>query len=142
MKFWNKVEEEFYYLCREADLRLCFCLCRLLVFPCCGSNMKTKGQTSCTVTAQLISIFVFTTQFNLTPLLSKSKILNRESFSVALQAGLCQTWLKTPKTGFLVTGLKYFHFLFQELYGWTMDAIVKQIGRKNNCKSRLTKSVS
>ena len=23
---------------------------------------------------------------------------------------------------------------FQELYGWTMDAIVKQIGLKNNCK--------
>ena len=23
---------------READLRLCFCLCRLLVFPCGGSN--------------------------------------------------------------------------------------------------------
>ena len=24
-------------------------------------------------------------------------------------------------------------FMFQELYGWTMDAIVKQIGLKNNC---------
>ena len=25
----------------EADLRLCFCLCRLLVFPCGGSNMSS-----------------------------------------------------------------------------------------------------
>ena len=45
LKFWCWVEEEFYYpssenkgadqLCGycEADLRLCFRLCRLLVFP-------------------------------------------------------------------------------------------------------------
>ena len=50
-KFWSKVEEELYYLCsenkgtdqlrgyREADLRLCFRLCRLLVFPWDGSFM-------------------------------------------------------------------------------------------------------
>ena len=43
-KFWIQKVEELYYLCsgnkdadqlrgyREADLRLCFCLCRLLVF--------------------------------------------------------------------------------------------------------------
>ena len=49
LKFWIHVEEELYYPCsenkgtdqlrgyREADLRLCFCLCRLLVFPCGGS---------------------------------------------------------------------------------------------------------
>jgi cytoplasmic tRNA 2-thiolation protein 1 len=23
---------------------------------------------------------------------------------------------------------------YQELYGWTMDAIVEKVGRKNNCK--------
>ena len=45
LKFWSKVEEELYYPSsenkgadqlrgyREADLRLCFRLCRLLVFP-------------------------------------------------------------------------------------------------------------
>ena len=45
LKFWSEVEEEFYCLSsenigadqlrgyREADLRLCFRLCRLLVFP-------------------------------------------------------------------------------------------------------------
>ena len=44
-KFRVKEEEEVYYPCsenkgadqlrgyREADLRLCFCICRLLVFP-------------------------------------------------------------------------------------------------------------
>ena len=44
-KFWSEVEEELYYLSsenkgadqlhgyREADLRLCFRICRLLVFP-------------------------------------------------------------------------------------------------------------
>ena len=48
-KFWIQKVEELYYLCsenkgadqlrgyREADLRLCFCLCRLLVFPLGGS---------------------------------------------------------------------------------------------------------
>ena len=45
LKFWIKIEEELYYPYsenkgsdqlrgyREADLRLCFRLCRLLVFP-------------------------------------------------------------------------------------------------------------
>lgn len=26
---------------------------------------------------------------------------------------------------------------YEELYGWTMDAIVKQIGLKNNCMSKI-----
>ena len=50
LKFWLEVEEELYYPssenkgadqlrgCREADLCLCFRLCRLLVFPWGGSN--------------------------------------------------------------------------------------------------------
>ena len=50
LKFWSQVEKEFYYPSsenkdadqllgyREADLRLCFRLCRLLVFPWGGSN--------------------------------------------------------------------------------------------------------
>ena len=49
LKFWNQVEEELYYPSsenkgadqlrgyREAALRLCFRLCRLLVFPWGGS---------------------------------------------------------------------------------------------------------
>ena len=51
LKFWSLVEEELYYPSsenkgadqlrgyREADLCLCFRLCRLLVFPRGGSNM-------------------------------------------------------------------------------------------------------
>ena len=51
LKFWSYVEEELYYPSsenkgadqlrgyREADLHLCFRLCRLLVFPWDGSNM-------------------------------------------------------------------------------------------------------
>ena len=44
LKFWIEKEEGLYYLCsknkgadqlrgyREADLRLCFCICKMLVF--------------------------------------------------------------------------------------------------------------
>ena len=55
-KFWIYKVEELYYPCREnkgtdqlrryceADLRLCFHLCRLLVFPCGGSyDIYTHG---------------------------------------------------------------------------------------------------
>ena len=54
-KFQIQEEEELYYPCSEnkgadqlrsyceADLRLCFRLCRLLVFPCSGSFMETNG---------------------------------------------------------------------------------------------------
>ena len=50
LKFWSYIEEKLYYQSsenkgadqlrgyREADLRLCFRLCRLLVFPWGGSN--------------------------------------------------------------------------------------------------------
>ena len=37
------------------------------------------------------------------PLLSKSKISSLKPSSVAVQPGLCGTWLETPKTGFLTT---------------------------------------
>ena len=54
LKFWSEVGEELYYPSsenkgadqlrgyREADLRLCFRLCRLLVFPCGGSYLCYK----------------------------------------------------------------------------------------------------
>ena len=54
LKFWVYVEEELYYPSSEnkgadrlrsyceADLRLCVRLCRLLVFPCGGSNLNRK----------------------------------------------------------------------------------------------------
>ena len=52
-KFWNQKVKELYYLCSEnkgtdqlrsyceADLHLCFCLCRLLVFICSSSNSSS-----------------------------------------------------------------------------------------------------
>ena len=52
LKFWSEVEEGWYYPSnenkgadqlrgyREADLCLCFCLCRLLVFSRGGSNIQ------------------------------------------------------------------------------------------------------
>ena len=54
LKFWSYVEEELYYPnsenkgadqlrgYREADLRLCFRLGRLLVFPCGGSYFRWR----------------------------------------------------------------------------------------------------
>ena len=39
------------------------------------------------------------------PLLSKSEISSFWPFFVAVQPGLCRTWSKTPKTGFLRTRL-------------------------------------
>ena len=54
LKFWSEVEEELYYPSsenkgadqlrgyREADLRLCFRICRLLVFPWGSSNQMTR----------------------------------------------------------------------------------------------------
>ena len=57
LKFWSCVEEELHYQCsenkgadqlrgyREADLRLCFRLCRLLVFPWGGSFVCREDST-------------------------------------------------------------------------------------------------
>ena len=41
------------------------------------------------------------------PLLSKSEISSLKASSVAVQPGLCQTWLETPKTGFLTRRLNW-----------------------------------
>ena len=39
------------------------------------------------------------------PLLPKSEISSLKPSSVAVQPGLCRTWLETKKTGFLATRL-------------------------------------
>ena len=61
LKFWSYVEEELYYPSsenkgadqlrgyREADLRLCFRISRLLVFPRGGSYHDVKNLSSATV---------------------------------------------------------------------------------------------
>ena len=59
LKFWSSIEEELYYPnsenkgadqlrgYRETDLRLCFRICRLLVFPWCGSILYNKYYRNC-----------------------------------------------------------------------------------------------
>ena len=55
----------------------------------------------------LISAFVVRYLDSIIPLVSISEISSLYIASVAAQVRLCLTWLQTPKTGFLVTGLKY-----------------------------------
>ena len=43
-------------------------------------------------------------------LLIKSEISSFYAASGTVHVGLCQTWLETPKTGFLASRLKYFGF--------------------------------
>ena len=43
-------------------------------------------------------------------LLFKSEISNLQPSSVVVQPGLCRTWSKTPKIGFLGLRLKYMHY--------------------------------
>ena len=50
----------------------------------------------------LISAFVVCWLDSIIPLVSISEILSLSLASVAAQAGLCLTWSKTPKTGFLM----------------------------------------
>ena len=67
---------------------------------------KRKTQTSCIVTAQLISVLV------LASLIVQSLYFLNLTFqaciypsSVFVQPGLCQTWSETPKTDFLMMQL-------------------------------------
>ena len=72
LKLWSYVEEELYYPSsenkgtdqlhsyREADLRLCFRLCRLLVFPWGGSFIRTSIVAA--FYSQLFVIFIRTSK--------------------------------------------------------------------------------
>ena len=64
-----------------------------------------KGADQFTHPRSLISIFDVRYLDSIIPILAKSKSLRLQLASVAEQAGLCQTWSQTPKTGFLVTRL-------------------------------------
>ena len=57
----------------------------------------------------LISIFVVRCLDSIIPLVSISETSSLYLASVAAQTGLSQHWLQTPKTGFLVTRLKYWN---------------------------------
>ena len=55
----------------------------------------------------LISAFVVHCLDSIIPLVSISKLLSLYLASVAAQAGMCLTWSQIPKTGLLVTWLKW-----------------------------------
>ena len=61
---------------------------------------KTKTQISCTVTAQLISAFVFDTQ-----IAQSLYFLNMKFQTSSHLVWSCGTWSETPKTGFLTMRL-------------------------------------
>ena len=69
---------------------------------------NNKGADQPAHPRSLISTFVIRCLDSLIPLVvSKSEISSLWLVSVTEQAGLSLTWLQTPKTGFLVTWLKY-----------------------------------
>ena len=68
---------------------------------------NNKGADQLAHPRSLISTFVVRCRDSIISLVSISKISNLKLASVAVQAGLNFTWSETPKTGFLVTRLKY-----------------------------------
>ena len=72
---------------------------------CLMSYANNKGADQPAHPRSLISTFVVRCLDSIITLVSISEISSLYLVSVAAQAGLCLTWLKIPKTGFLVTGL-------------------------------------
>jgi cytoplasmic tRNA 2-thiolation protein 1 len=71
---------------------------------------------------------------------------NKEQYQLPLKVVSYQVMLRGNKVlksivmvfnqkRFFSSKLIFESFIFKELYGWTMDDIVKQIGLKNNCKT-------
>ena len=78
---------------------------------CKNPGAKTKAQISLAVNAKLISTFVFAT-------LIVQPVFFLNLPPVSAQASLFETWLETPKTGFLVSLLKCFFLPFSSLFAW------------------------
>ena len=57
--------------------------------------MGKQGRRSAASSAFVLATFIVQSLY----------FLNSEFQAVAVQAGLCRTWLKTPKTGFLMSQL-------------------------------------
>ena len=53
----------------------------------------------------------FRSTYSTIPQLPISEISSFKPSSVVVQPGLCHTWSKIPKTGFLTTRLKYFRYV-------------------------------
>ena len=68
---------------------------------------ENKGADQLRGTVLLISAFVFAKYIVPSLHFLNLKISSLKSASVAVQPGLCRTWSETPKTGFLMTRLKY-----------------------------------
>ena len=69
----------------------------------CENKVADQLRSNCTAYQRLCFRYTDGT----IPLLPKPYISSLESSSVATQAGLCQTWSETPKTGFLASRLKF-----------------------------------
>ena len=72
------------------------------------SCVNYKGADQPVHPRSLISTFVVHCPDSIMPTLAKSKISRLWLAPVAEQAGLSLTWSQTPKTSFLVTGLKWY----------------------------------
>ena len=77
------------------------------------ANNKGAGQPAHPCSP--ISTFVVRCLDSVIPLVSMSKTASLYLVSVAEQSGLCLTWSKTPKTGFLMTRLILFFNVVQEV---------------------------
>ena len=75
----------------------------------------------------LISTFVFRCLDSMVPLVSVFKISSLHLASMAAQAGLCLTWLQTPKTAFVVMRLI--------LYTWKKKHSIQS--KSHNCSPRM-----
>ena len=86
--------------------RFLYCLSRVLRKPAfCICENKDADQLRGNREADQRLCFRYTD--STIPLLPKSEMSSLELSSVVVQPGLCRTWSKTPKTGFLTTRLVY-----------------------------------
>ena len=84
---------------------------------------NNKGADQPAHRLSLISAFVVRCLDSIIPLVSISEISSLYLASVASQAGLCLTWSKTPKTGFLVTGTQFASNNFSSITGYSSSAL-------------------
>ena len=82
---------------------------RKLAFCKCENKDADQLRNNCTADQRLCFRYMDST----IPLLPKSEISSLWPSSVAVQPGLCRTWSKTPKTGFLRTRLIYMNLNLQ-----------------------------
>ena len=72
---------------------------------------NNKGADQPAHPRSLVSTFLVRCLDSIIHIVSISELSSSYLASVAAQAGLCQPWSQTPKTGFLVTRLKYEYIL-------------------------------